>query len=264
MPMTFPPSSSPNEAPADLQHQPFGRFAAWGVGPVLLITGLALLPFGLEVHRAVKSGLETLPLNDFWNTARQFASTTGILIIFAAIGLLVRAPRRRLALAVVALSLVAGAAINEPAKRLFGRMRPEFSASVDDKNRRNFDRKVAQRYSQYDFKADGTMQWLLPRGLDRPFFFDAYSSFPSGHSCASGALVVALAACFPRGRWLWLVLGAGCALSRVRHDRHFIEDCLVGFSIGWMAGHLVVAWVRMRVARHHELAKETGPVSLKT
>lgn len=225
---------------------PFGRTAGWVVGPLLVLTGLALLPLGLEVHRTVQPLLERLPLNDFWNTVRQFAATTGVLIVFFSLGLLLTGHRRRVVLLTLFAALTAGAACNEPIKRIAGRMRPEFSASLDAKSQRGFDRKVAERYAGSGLRADGSMQWLINRGTNRPWFFDAYASFPSGHSCAAAVLAVVLAAAFPRGRWLWLVLGVGCALSRIRHDRHFLEDCLVGFALGWMAAHGVVHWMARR------------------
>jgi membrane-associated phospholipid phosphatase len=244
-------------SPAFPNPQPFGRTAAWCVGPLLALLGLSLLPFGLPIHKTLQPALENLPLNDFWNTVRQFAATTGLLIVFSAIALLLTGQRRRTVLVTLALALLAGAALNEPIKRITGRMRPEFSASIDPSSQRSFVRKVETRYPESDLQADGSMQWLIRRGTDRPWFFDAYASFPSGHSCAAAVLTVVLAAAFPRGRWLWLILGTGCALSRVRHDRHFLEDALVGFALGWMAAHAVAAW--MGRSSNGETAPAQGP-----
>jgi membrane-associated phospholipid phosphatase len=152
-------------------------------------------------------------------------------------------------------ALLAGAAVNEPIKRITGRMRPEFSVSLDPPSQRGFERRRLERFSQHDLQADGSPQWLITRGINRPWFFDAYASFPSGHSCAAAVLAVILSAAYARGRLLWLILGIGCALSRVRHDRHFIDDCLVGFAIGWLMAHLVLALLRKR------LIKASPPIS---
>jgi membrane-associated phospholipid phosphatase len=250
-------NSRPNlDASPCLTQVPYGRYAGWVTGPLLVLTGLALVPFGQQIHRIVQPGLSGLPLDDFWNTTRQFAATTGVLIVFSAIGLLLTGVRRRIVLTTLALALLAGAAVNEPIKRITGRIRPEFSTSLNARSQRSFDRKAAERYGQYELRADGTMQWLIGRGLNRPWFFDAYASFPSGHSNAAAVLSVVLAAAFPRGRWLWLVLGVGCALSRVRHDRHFLEDCLVGFGIGWIMAHLVVAYM-------HNRMEQTPPTDIR-
>lgn len=65
-------------------------------------------------------------------------------------------------------------------------------------------------------------------------FTDTYEfgSFPSGHSTTAGALAVALALLFPRGRVFLILLGIWIAISRPVLGVHFPSDALAGFLAG--------------------------------
>lgn len=61
----------------------------------------------------------------------------------------------------------------------------------------------------------------------------AWQSFPSAHSALAVGLSVALAAYYPRGRWLVGALAGLCVLHRMASGAHFASDVCVGAAIGW-------------------------------
>jgi len=80
----------------------------------------------------------------------------------------------------------------------------------------------------------GENYWQLFRG----FHTTADLSFPSGHATLAFTLAAALACLSPRGRWLFLILAALCALARVVMQAHFYSDVLAGAAIGYTLGWL--------------------------
>ena len=71
-------------------------------------------------------------------------------------------------------------------------------------------------------------------------------SFPSAHSATAVGFAVALAACYPRGRWLFGVLATLTCFSRMHVGAHYLSDVLVGAGIGMAVGSFCV---RFRVAK---------------
>lgn len=71
------------------------------------------------------------------------------------------------------------------------------------------------------------VRWL-GLGLDGP------SSFPSGHSLATGVLVFVLSYYFPSRKLLFWLLGLLIMFSRVYVGAHFPLDVLTGFFIGFL------------------------------
>jgi membrane-associated phospholipid phosphatase len=63
-------------------------------------------------------------------------------------------------------------------------------------------------------------------------------SFPSGHTAAAVGLTVILVCFFPRGRWLFLVMGIFAAMQRVEADAHFLSDTFAGAAIGFLVAGL--------------------------
>ncbi len=64
-------------------------------------------------------------------------------------------------------------------------------------------------------------------------------SFPSGHATLAFATAATLCYFSPRGRWVFVVLAAGCALTRVVMQAHFYSDVIMGSAIGWTMGWLI-------------------------
>lgn len=85
----------------------------------------------------------------------------------------------------------------------------------------------------------------LPPTVEGVHIWDAYNSFPSGHTSATFALCACLAAITPpKYRWLqaiWLLAGWLGAYSRIYLSQHFIDDILSGSILGvFSAGLLYV------------------------
>jgi undecaprenyl-diphosphatase len=79
--------------------------------------------------------------------------------------------------------------------------------------------------------------WIGWRPLNKQF--DA-QSFPSGHSAAAFTLAGILAYFYPRLRWMFWPLAAGCAASRYFDAVHWPSDCLVGIAIGLIASSCAI------------------------
>lgn len=65
---------------------------------------------------------------------------------------------------------------------------------------------------------------------------------PSSHTLVAFSAAWLLCRFYPRGWPVWLLLAAGCALSRVQAQAHFLSDV----TVAAVAGYLLVAaiWVR--------------------
>ena len=68
-------------------------------------------------------------------------------------------------------------------------------------------------------------------------------SLPSGHATAAAALATFLALAYPRLRWLMAFLAVGCALARVRYQKHFLSDVYAGLVWGHYA--MLLVWTRL-------------------
>lgn len=76
-----------------------------------------------------------------------------------------------------------------------------------------------------------------PVAHDGEYFFRAFSertfstgglALPSSHVMVAFGGAVMLGYMYPRTRWIWWGLAAGCALSRVLARAHFLSDVVVG------------------------------------
>jgi membrane-associated phospholipid phosphatase len=65
-----------------------------------------------------------------------------------------------------------------------------------------------------------------------------YSSFPSGHTTATLAVVSVLWICYPRWRPLYVVIALAVAIGLIGSNFHFLGDVIagafLGATIGWM------------------------------
>ncbi len=205
---------------------------------VILLASLLILPQAAPVPMWAYENLERLPLDDFFSTSRQFASTTCVVALVLSIALLDMKRRRYLFLLLIALVLSAGT--NEIIKQITGRARPEFSVLTDAKHLARLE-KFIHEHPGTPVRAERKDQWLLLKP-HRPFFRGEFDSFPSGHALAAFVLAAFLIAMYPRGRWIWIILAVGCALARVRFRRHFPEDVIVGSALGWLIARWVFSW----------------------
>ncbi|ANF96838.1 undecaprenyl-diphosphatase [Paenibacillus bovis] len=95
-----------------------------------------------------------------------------------------------------------------------------------------------------------TVNWVLGELFyrDRPFVnheviqlvhHEANASFPSTHSLGSFVIAMTIWQFRRRDGWMWLVLAAGIALSRVWTGVHYPGDVLAGACIGILVSVLV-------------------------
>jgi len=69
-------------------------------------------------------------------------------------------------------------------------------------------------------------------------------AWPSSHTMVAFAAATAMARLFPRTRWVWYALAAGCGVTRLMAHAHFFSDVTLGALFGWCAGWGV--WFVMR------------------
>jgi membrane-associated phospholipid phosphatase len=79
-------------------------------------------------------------------------------------------------------------------------------------------------------------------------------ALPSSHALVAFAAAAMLARLYPRARWLWFALAAGCALTRVMAHAHFLSDVTLSALIGWAVAALL--W-----RRHLRRWPDGGPTS---
>ena len=67
-----------------------------------------------------------------------------------------------------------------------------------------------------------------------------FQSMPSGDAALDFAITVILAQFFPKHRVIFYILAIGGSLSRVMLNYHYLSDVIVGATIGYLAGKLVL------------------------
>lgn len=80
---------------------------------------------------------------------------------------------------------------------------------------------------------------------DRPFS-TAGLGLPSSHTLVAFGAAAVLGELYPRTRWVWYALAAGCGVSRVLAQAHFLSDVVVAAVVGTVIG--VVLGRRARAA----------------
>lgn len=77
----------------------------------------------------------------------------------------------------------------------------------------------------------------------RPLAEDLLSTrglgMPSSHTMVAFAGAAAMARVFPHGWWLWYLLAAGCAATRVLALGHYLSDTVVAAAVGYVVGVLL-------------------------
>ena len=177
-------------------------------------------------------------MTEFLATTRQTTGMTVVCSLCLAVWLLDR-PKARYLPYLLAGLLTMGASV-QLLKGVFGRVRPEVSMTTTDRGAPEMANLLRHKPGLPLENRVGD-QWLIGKP-GRPWFVSECDSFPSGHAGAAVVIAAFLAALYPRGRGLWFVLAAGCALARVRYGRHFAEDVLFGAALGGAIAAWVFSW----------------------
>lgn len=204
----------------------------------VLVAGLLIFPWSTPIFIAVYKFLQALPLKSFFYTTVQLSTSATVLGVAAIIYFCDR-PRTE-TLKYLFLALLATFIVTQVAKQVAGRARPEWSVAMDDDRRYRLE-KYAKKHKDIPVSLEKKDYWY---GLTwpRPLFVDRYHSFPSGHAAVVFTIAAFLWVVYPQGRVVWMVAAVGCALARVRDQRHFLEDIAIAGALGWILAHWVFSW----------------------
>jgi membrane-associated phospholipid phosphatase len=67
-------------------------------------------------------------------------------------------------------------------------------------------------------------------------------ALPSSHAVVAFGAAAMLARLYPRARWLWYALAAGCALTRLLARAHFLSDVTLAAIAGWVVAAGLWRW----------------------
>ena len=67
-------------------------------------------------------------------------------------------------------------------------------------------------------------------------------ALPSSHALVAWGAAGVLAHLFPRARWVWYALAAGCSWARVAAGAHFASDVVVSAVVGLLVGEGLWRW----------------------
>jgi membrane-associated phospholipid phosphatase len=91
--------------------------------------------------------------------------------------------------------------------------------------------------------------------LDHPLSTSGLA-LPSSHALVAFAAAAMLARLYPRARWLWYALAAGCALTRVLARAHFLSDVTLAAIVGWAVAAVLWHGVNSAKDPHRGTATE--------
>ncbi|MBI2407970.1 MAG: phosphatase PAP2 family protein [Gemmatimonadetes bacterium] len=83
---------------------------------------------------------------------------------------------------------------------------------------------------------------------DHPFSTSGLA-WPSSHTMVAFAAATALSRLFPRAKWVWYTLAAGCGITRILAHAHFFSDVMLGALFGWSVGWGVWFLMKNRMER---------------
>lgn len=87
----------------------------------------------------------------------------------------------------------------------------------------------------------------------RPWRESPFSSsglgWPSSHTAVAFAAVFMLCRLHPRATPIWLLIGIGCAFSRLSNNLHFLSDVIGGAMVGYIAARGCAALARAPESR---------------
>ncbi len=174
----------------------------------IVIAAFLALGLDLPVSRAMVQEHALRFLHHFLESMEPFGQPPAVIAVSLAI-LFCAGAHRALAFRIAAAALAPGLTI-DVLKLCVARVRPrdfDFHGTVLD-----------------------TFQGFFP-GLKAG---SSLQSWPSGHSAVAAGFALALAAAFPRGRWLFGALALFVMLQRVETGAHYVSDTLFASAIAYL------------------------------
>jgi membrane-associated phospholipid phosphatase len=99
-------------------------------------------------------------------------------------------------------------------------------------------------------------EYVFREWAERPFHTGGLGLASSHAGVAFGAAFM-LARLFPRARFVWFTLGAGCAFSRVAAGAHFLSDVVVAGVLSFAV--VALLWRRYGAAAQHVAMSSAAP-----
>jgi membrane-associated phospholipid phosphatase len=90
-------------------------------------------------------------------------------------------------------------------------------------------------------------EYVFRAWTERPFSTGGLA-LPSSHALVAWGAAAVLAHLFPRARWVWYALAAGCSWSRVAAGAHFVSDVALSAVVGLLVGEGLWRWHLRRSA----------------
>lgn len=198
-----------------------GRSFSFAV--ILVLAGCAVMPWDVAIDQWVR-GID-IPgmLDDVFVAGESFGNAAGVLLIVIAI--VVLAPQYRCKVPTILCASIGSGILSQAIKVFVTRTRP-----------RDLPADIATFRDTFEWPFLVTTENIRVRSL------------PSSHSATAVGLAVALAWCFPRGRWLFAGLAALVTVQRVEIRAHFPSDVLFGAAVGWVFAQICLP--RSRAAIH--------------
>lgn len=221
-----------------------------------ILLGLVQIPLQPVAWDTIYHTIRELPIKDQLASANHFATEATVLFIAWAIWVL--DPRRRQAIGVLLVAIALNSLVIESTKQITGRARPMYGLKMGGEEAAWINAYLAE-HPEAIMVPHRQDQWMF-FSPQRPFFNDDYASFPSGHAGGAFVLATFLAILYPRGRVLWFLIAAMCAIARVEKRRHYPEDVMIGGAIGFLVMSFVAAspWAAAVGARAEVWAYAAG------
>ena len=209
-----------------------GRSFSFAV--ILVLAGCAVMPWDVAIDHWVRSCDIPGMLDDVFVAGESFGNAAGALLITLTIFVLAPQYRRKVP---TILCAALGSGITSQALKVFvTRTRP-----------RDLPADLASFRDTFDWPFVMTTENIR------------FRSFPSSHTATAVGLAVALAWCFPRGRWLFAGLATLVAGQRVEIRAHFPSDVLFGAAVGWVFAHVCLQRIRVASESSQSDAEPSKP-----
>jgi membrane-associated phospholipid phosphatase len=202
---------------------------------ILVLAGCAVMPWDVAIDHWVRSCDIPGMLDDVFVAGESFGNAAGVLLIAMTIFILAPQCRRKVP---TILCAALGSGITSQALKVFvTRTRP-----------RDLPGNLASFRDTFEWPFLVTTENIRVRSL------------PSSHTATAVGLAVALAWCFPRGRWLFTGLAILVAAQRVEIRAHFPSDVLFGAAVGWVFAQVCLPRHSTTTKSCQSNAEQSGPV----